>query len=86
MPHKLVFQSPCLGIGGKDAKGQFLGEFALQFPRGARLPSLAAGDPGRHHLPVQNMVLHVTDPELLRRTGGIVQGMSGSPIIQNGML
>ena len=34
----------------------------------------------------QNMVLHVTDPELLRRTGGIVQGMSGSPIIQNGML
>ncbi len=34
----------------------------------------------------QNMVLHVTDPELLRRTGGIVQGMSGSPIIQNGKL
>ena len=34
----------------------------------------------------QNMVLHVTDPELLERTGGIVQGMSGSPIIQDGML
>ena len=34
----------------------------------------------------QNMVLHVTDPELLQKTGGIVQGMSGSPIIQNGML
>lgn len=34
----------------------------------------------------QNMVLHVTDPELLQQTGGIVQGMSGSPIIQNGML
>lgn len=28
--------------------------------------------------------LKVTDPELLRQTGGIVQGMSGSPIIQNG--
>ncbi len=28
--------------------------------------------------------LKVTDPELLERTGGIVQGMSGSPIIQNG--
>jgi len=26
----------------------------------------------------------VTDPELLELTGGIVQGMSGSPIIQNG--
>ncbi|HBN80366.1 MAG TPA: SpoIVB peptidase, partial [Ruminococcaceae bacterium] len=25
-------------------------------------------------------------PELLKKTGGIVQGMSGSPIIQNGML
>ncbi len=28
--------------------------------------------------------LTVTDPELLAVTGGIVQGMSGSPIIQNG--
>ncbi len=28
--------------------------------------------------------LTVTDPELLEATGGIVQGMSGSPIIQNG--
>lgn len=31
-------------------------------------------------------VLTVTDPELLALTGGIVQGMSGSPIIQNGKL
>ncbi len=31
-------------------------------------------------------MLTVTDPELLSRTGGIVQGMSGSPIIQNGKL
>lgn len=30
--------------------------------------------------------LHVTDPELLSLTGGIVQGMSGSPIIQDGCL
>lgn len=30
--------------------------------------------------------LHVTDPELLSLTGGIVQGMSGSPIIQDGHL
>ena len=27
-----------------------------------------------------------TDPELLAATGGIVQGMSGSPIMQNGKL
>ena len=34
----------------------------------------------------QNMIVTVTDPELLEITGGIVQGMSGSPIIQNGKL
>ena len=30
------------------------------------------------------MIIRVTDEELLSKTGGIVQGMSGSPIIQNG--
>lgn len=34
----------------------------------------------------QNMTVTVTDPELLKLTGGIVQGMSGSPILQNGKL
>ena len=34
----------------------------------------------------RNMLLKVTDPELLETTGGIVQGMSGSPIIQDGKL
>ena len=34
----------------------------------------------------KNMVLKVTDERLLEKTGGIVQGMSGSPIIQNGRL
>ena len=34
----------------------------------------------------KGMVIQVTDPELLALTGGIVQGMSGSPIIQNGKL
>ena len=32
------------------------------------------------------MVIKVTDPKLLELTGGIVQGMSGSPIIQDGKL
>jgi len=31
----------------------------------------------------KSMVITVTDPRLLKKTGGIVQGMSGSPIIQN---
>lgn len=34
----------------------------------------------------KGMVIRVTDPELLRQTGGIIQGMSGSPIIQGGKL
>ena len=34
----------------------------------------------------RNMVLKITDSELLQTTGGIVQGMSGSPIIQDGKL
>ena len=34
----------------------------------------------------RNMLLRVTDPALLATTGGIVQGMSGSPIIQDGKL
>ena len=40
----------------------------------------------RNQSETKNMVLHVTDPELLKATGGIVQGMSGSPILQNGKL
>ena len=34
----------------------------------------------------KNMLIHITDPRLLDATGGIVQGMSGSPIIQDGKL
>jgi stage IV sporulation protein B len=39
-----------------------------------------AADNGR------NLLLRITDPELLAATGGIVQGMSGSPILQDGKL
>jgi stage IV sporulation protein B len=33
---------------------------------------------------IKSMVIKVTDPRLLEKTGGIIQGMSGSPIIQDG--
>ena len=36
--------------------------------------------------PTKNLVLAVTDPALLDATGGIVQGMSGAPILQDGKL
>ena len=35
---------------------------------------------------MKNFKVKVTDPRLLIKTGGIVQGMSGSPIIQNGRI
>lgn len=34
----------------------------------------------------KNMVIKITDMNLIEKTGGIIQGMSGSPIIQNGKL
>ena len=34
----------------------------------------------------KGMIIQVTDKDLLAKTGGIVQGMSGSPIVQNGKI
>ena len=34
----------------------------------------------------KGLVLRIVDPDLIKLTGGIVQGMSGSPIVQNGRL
>lgn len=34
----------------------------------------------------KSMIIKITDKELLEKTGGIIQGMSGSPILQNGKL
>ena len=36
--------------------------------------------------PTRHLVIKITDPRLLEKTGGIVQGMSGSPLVQNGRL
>lgn len=38
------------------------------------------------HSKTQNLIVKVTDPDLLNKTGGIIQGLSGSPIIQNNKL
>ncbi len=35
---------------------------------------------------IKNILFEITDEKLLKKTGGIVQGMSGSPIIQNNKL
>lgn len=46
-----------------------------------KIEKLCGNDPSG-----KNFVIEVTDPELLEKTGGIVQGMSGSPVIQDGKL
>ena len=46
------------------------------------IEKVSAADTGS----TKNMVIKITDPELIELTGGIVQGMSGSPIIQDGKL
>ena len=56
--------------------GQTAQRFAVRIER----VNMTAPDPNR------NLLLRITDPELLRATGGIVQGMSGSPIVQDGCL
>ena len=55
-------------------QGRECKEYSVEISRISR-------DGGTNH-----MVITVTDPELLSLTGGIVQGMSGSPIVQNGKL
>lgn len=55
--------------------GQIVAEYDVHITR----TGMTAGD-GR------DLIIRVTDPELLALTGGIVQGMSGSPIIQDGKL
>ena len=34
----------------------------------------------------KNIYFEITDDELLSKTGGVIQGMSGSPILQNGKI
>lgn len=55
--------------------------------------SIDGGDPIPYSIEIEqinlngsdhDMIIKVTDPRLLNETGGIVQGMSGSPILQNG--
>ena len=40
----------------------------------------------KNSLDNKNLEITVTDPALIEKTGGIVQGMSGSPLIQDGKL
>lgn len=58
--------------------------------------TLAGGQPEKYTVEIEkilsfdsagkNFIIHITDEQLISRCGGIVQGMSGSPILQNGKI
>ena len=69
-----IFEGPATILS--NVAGEEVREYAIEI---TQIYPAAAGA-GR------NFMVRVTDPELLNQTGGIVQGMSGSPVIQNGKL
>ena len=68
----------------KDGEAQILCTVEGDTPRLYDCRVKKRGSAGRSAS--QNLLVTVTDKELLKITGGIVQGMSGSPILQNGKL
>ncbi len=56
-----------------NISGETVEEFSIEIQKANRLFGNEQKD----------MVIHITDPILLEKTGGIVQGMSGSPIVQD---
>ena len=57
-------------------EGDTIGRYAVEIEKIAHQANPAG----------KGIVIRVVDERLLRSTGGIIQGMSGSPIIQNGRL
>ena len=88
-----VYGTVNTAIAGQQTKIAFAQEV---LPGAAEILTTTSGETPRSYRvyiekvndadPRRNMVLRVTDPALLAQTGGIVQGMSGSPILQNGRL
>ncbi len=81
-------QRPLISVGDKDA---------VQEGRAYIYSTIEGTTPEKYEIEIvkaikqdvdadKGMVIHVTDTRLLETTGGIVQGMSGSPIVQNGKI
>ncbi len=69
-----VQEGPATLLSTLDSKG--IGEYKCEI---VRINRQTNPEP-------KGMIIKVTDEVLLKRTGGIVQGMSGSPIMQNGKI
>ncbi|MBE6787443.1 MAG: SpoIVB peptidase [Ruminococcaceae bacterium] len=68
----------------KEGKAQIITTIDGEVPKAYSCKIALKG--ANYNSSTQNMIVTVTDKELLEKTGGIVQGMSGSPILQNGKL
>lgn len=77
-----------LPIGRKDAVHEGPASILCTVgPEGMQEYEVEIVETARQSAPAQrSLVLRVTDEALLERTGGIVQGMSGSPILQDGRI
>lgn len=60
--------------------------YSTVYGKDAKKYKISIAKVDKHNKDNRNFVIKVEDKELLDRTGGIVQGMSGSPIVQNGKL
>ena len=84
--------------GAQDGQGLRRGAAAADRPGDAEIWTTVSGRDARRYTvriervnmtssdPNRNLLIKITDPDLLAASGGIVQGMSGSPIVQNGRL
>lgn len=75
-----VAQTQQIALGEAEIWSTISGSTPKQYRVRIERVNMTSSDPNR------NLLIRVTDPELLEATGGIVQGMSGSPIVQNGKL
>ena len=78
---------PLMPVGNKKSvkKGTAYIRFLLdEHPKDYEIRILKVDESERNKK--QGILFEVTDKELLRKTGGVVQGMSGSPVIQDGRI
>lgn len=79
--------APCLKIADRDEVKTGNASIICTVDDGeAREYTIAIKEINENSHDNRSFLIEITDKELLEKTGGIVQGMSGSPIVQNGKL
>ena len=79
-PYCAVAQPQQIALGDAEIWTTVSGRETRRYSVRIERVNMTSSDPNR------NLLIKITDPDLLAASGGIVQGMSGSPIVQNGRL